>query len=105
KAWHVLGKWNYEVANLSSLERGFAKIFFGNVPEGSLKNSIAAYEKARSINPNFALNYLELARSYQKDNNKQKAIVLLKIMLPLPVQTEDDPRIKKDALSLLKSWE
>ena len=105
KAWHVLGKWNYEVANLSSLERGWAKIFFGNVPDGSLKNSITAYEKARSINPNFALNYLELARSYQKNNNKQKAIALLKTMLPLPVQTEDDPRIKKDALSLLKSWE
>jgi tetratricopeptide (TPR) repeat protein len=104
KAWHVLGKWNYEISNLSAFERGIAKIFLGGVPQGSLKNSIAAYEKARTLNPNFALNYLELARAYHKDNSVTKAISLLKIVLTLPIQTEDDPRIKKDAQRLLKEW-
>ncbi|MEO6669751.1 MAG: hypothetical protein ABIN36_09770 [Ferruginibacter sp.] len=104
KAWHVLGKWNYEVSNLSSFERGIANVFLGGVPQGTLKKSIAAYEKARAINPNFALNYLELARSYHKNNNSAKAISLLKIVLTLPIQTEDDPRIKKDAQKLLKEW-
>ena len=104
KAWHVLGKWNYEISNLSAFERGIAKVFLGGVPQGSLKNSIAAYEKARTLNPNFALNYLELARAYHKDNNTTKAISLLKIVLTLPIQTEDDPRIKKDAQKLLKEW-
>lgn len=105
KAWHVLGKWNYEIYNLTVVERAVAKVFYGGLPDASLKNSIASYEKARALNPNFALNYLELARAYHKHNEKQKAISLLKIMLPLPIQTEDDPRIKKDALNLLKNWD
>lgn len=105
KAWHILGKWNYEIASIPSVERTIAKVFFGGVPDASLKNAIAAYERARAINPNFALNYLELAKAYHKNDNTQKAIPLLKIILTLPVQTEDDPRIKKEAAVLIKNWE
>ncbi|MFT3911784.1 MAG: hypothetical protein QM737_20335 [Ferruginibacter sp.] len=105
KAWYIIGKWNYEIYNLSGLERAWAKVFYGGVPNASLKNSIAAYEKSRSINPGFALNYVELARAYHKNDETQKAIALLKTVLPLPIQTEDDPRIKKDAQNLLKNWE
>lgn len=106
KAWHILGKWNYEIYNLSGLERAWAKVFYGGVPgNASLKNSIAAYEKAKSINPNFALNYLELARAYHKDDNTEKAIPLLQTVLTLPIQTEDDPRIKKEAAVLIKNWQ
>lgn len=106
KAWHILGKWNYEIYNLSMVERAWAKVFYGGVPaNASLKNSIAAYEKARSINPNFALNYLELARAYHKDDEDEKALPLLKKLLTLPIQTEDDPRIKNEATGLIKSWE
>lgn len=105
KAWYIIGKWNYEIYNLSALERAWAKIFYGGVPDASLKSSIFAYEKSRSINPGFALNYVELARAYHKNGDTEKAIALLKKVLPLPIQTEDDPRIKKDAQNLLKNWE
>ncbi len=105
KAWHVLGKWNYEIANLSTVEKTLAKILYGSLPDGSLRTSIAAYEKARAINPNFALNYLELAKAYEKNNNRHKAVSLLKILLTIPVKTEDDPRIKKEAVQLIRIWE
>ena len=29
KAWHVLGRWQYEISNLNSLERGIVKLFYG----------------------------------------------------------------------------
>ena len=105
KAWHVLGKWHYEIVNLSAMERTLAKVFLGGLPTGSLKKSIASYEKARTLNPEFALNYLELARAYDKDNNRAKALQLLKALMQLPMQTEDDPRIKKNAGNLIKAWE
>jgi tetratricopeptide (TPR) repeat protein len=105
KAWHILGKWNYEVSNLNMLERAATKVFYGGLPDASIKASITAYEKARSLNPNFSLNYLELAKAYKKNNNKEKAIALLKQMLPIPIHTEDDPRIKKEAVQLIHSWE
>jgi tetratricopeptide (TPR) repeat protein len=104
KAWHVLGKWNYEIYNLSGIERAMVKIFYGGLPEGSLNNSITAYEKARVLNPQFALNYLELARAYHKRGDNEKAISLLKYMMQLPIQTEDDPRIKKEAVGLIENW-
>ncbi len=104
KAWHVLGKWNYEVSNLSGIERAGAKIMYGGLPAASLKNSIACYEKAKSLSSNFILNYLELAKAYKRNGEKAKAVALLNTLLTLKNQTEDDPRIKTEAQTLLKSW-
>lgn len=104
KAWHILGKWNYEVSNLNFVEKAATRVFYGGLPNASLKNSIMAYEKARSINGTFLLNYLELAKAYKRNDEADKGIALLKAIGPLPIQTEDDPRIKKEAASLLKNW-
>ncbi len=105
KAWHILGKWNYEVSNLSVIEKAATKVFYGGLPNASFKASVAAYEKAKALKPGFVLNYLELAKAYKKNGEKQKAIESLKTAISLPVATEDDPRIKNEAASLLKSWE
>lgn len=104
KAWHIIGKWNYEVSNLNFMERAATKVFYGGLPNASLKNSIVAYEKARSLNGTFLLNYLELAKAYKRNDEIEKGIALLRAMGPLPIQTEDDPRIKKEASTLLKNW-
>jgi tetratricopeptide (TPR) repeat protein len=104
KAWHVLGKWNYEVSNLNMMERAATKVFYGGLPDASLKGSIHAYEKAKSLNPNFMLNYLELAKAYNRNDERPKAISQLKILLTLPMKTEDDPRIKAEATKLLQQW-
>ncbi len=104
KAWHIIGKWNYEISGLSIMERAAAKVFYGGLPSASLKNAIQSYEKARRINPNFLLNYLELAKAYRRNDEDQKAVALLKTMQSLPGLTEDDPRIKQEAAVLLKKW-
>jgi tetratricopeptide (TPR) repeat protein len=104
KAWHILGKWNYEVSNLNAIERAGAKIMYGGLPNASLKNSIMYYEKAKSINPSFALNYLELAKAYHRNDDDAKANAQLNYLLTLKNMTEDDPRIKTEAQQLLKDW-
>jgi hypothetical protein len=43
KAWHVLGRWQYEISNLNSLERGLVKLFYGGLPPATLKQSIASF--------------------------------------------------------------
>ncbi|MEO6406835.1 MAG: hypothetical protein ABIY51_11795 [Ferruginibacter sp.] len=105
KAWHVIGKWNFEVSNLNLVEKAAVKIMYGGLPDASYKNAINAYEKAKAINSTFLLNYLELAKAYKKNDERQKAITQLKYLVALPQQTEDDPRIKAEALKLLKAWE
>jgi tetratricopeptide (TPR) repeat protein len=105
KGWHIIGKWNYEVSSLSGLEKAATKIFYGGLPSASLKTAIQAYEKAKALDPSFMLNYLELAKAYYKNDEKQKAIQALKVVATLPNKTEDDPIVKEEAKNLLKDWE
>src|SRR5688572_16898278 len=65
RAWHVLGKWHFEVSNLGMMEKAGVRLMYGGLPDASLKESIQAYEKAKTLEPNFALNYLELAKAYK----------------------------------------
>ena len=104
KAWHILGRWNYEVSNLNAIERAGAKIMYGGLPSASLKMAIKCYEKAKALSPAFAYNYLELAKAYNRNEQKTNAIAQLKILLKLKNQSEDDPRIKTEAAELLNSW-
>lgn len=105
KAWHVLGRWQYEVSNLNMLERSIVKVVYGGLPQASLKQSIYAFEKAKFLTPGFLLNYLEMAKAYYENNNKDKAIASIKLMLTLPNQTEDDPAIKEKGKFFLKDWQ
>lgn len=102
KAYHVLGKWNYEVSNLSPIERGLAKILFGGLPKASLQDAIKYYEKSKSLEPTFALNYLELAKAYHRNKQDDKAKELLKKLETLPNKIEDDTQIKAEGKQLLK---
>ena len=105
KAWHVLGRWNYEVSNLNFLERAGASIIYGGLPSASLKTSIECYEKAKALNPAFAFNSLELAKAYHRDGQDDKARQQLQAVLALRNMTEDDPRIKDLAQGFLNKWE
>jgi tetratricopeptide (TPR) repeat protein len=104
KAWHVLGRWHYEICSLNFLEKAAVKILFGGVPKASLAESIRAFEKAKSILPGFVLNYYEMAKAYKKNNQKDKAISAINTMLLLANTTEDDEQIKADGRKLLKEW-
>lgn len=101
RAWHVMGKWHYEVSNLNALEKAALKIMYGGLPKASIKESILAYEKAKSLEPVFALNNLELAKAYHRDGRKDRAIILLKALPSIPNKTEDDTRIKAEGKNLL----
>lgn len=105
KAWHVLGRWQYEISNLNSLEKGIVKLFYGVLPPATLKQSIASFEKARALRPEFILNYYEMAKAYKDNGNKAKAIAYLQLLTTLPNQTEDDPGIKTWAKALIKEWQ
>lgn len=102
KAWHVLGRWQFEISNLNGLERSLVKLLYGGLPPATLKQSIYAFEKARSLRPEFLLNYFEMAKAYEDNNNIPKAITYIRLMLTLPIQTEDDPQIKEKGKAMLK---
>ncbi|TCZ69332.1 hypothetical protein [Flaviaesturariibacter aridisoli] len=105
RAWHVLGKWHYEVANLGMFEKAALRIVYGGLPPASLQESIRCYEKARSLEPEFALNYLELAKAYHKAGQDDHARECLRKLPSLPNKTGDDAHIKQEGAKLLKDLE
>ncbi|HEU4555020.1 MAG TPA: hypothetical protein VFS25_19370 [Chitinophaga sp.] len=105
QAYHVLGKWNYEVANLSFLERNAAKALFGGLPDGSMEQAIANYEKCRKLAPGFILNYYELARAYNKTDQQTLAMDVLRKAITLRPVTQDDPGIKAECKKMLEEMQ
>jgi tetratricopeptide (TPR) repeat protein len=103
KAYHVLGKWHFEVSSLNSFEKMGVKLLFGGFPPSSFAESIKYYEKSRSLNPAFALNYLEVAKAYHKNNQDAKAIEVLKKLPSVPAKTSDEIRIRKEGNAMLKA--
>jgi tetratricopeptide (TPR) repeat protein len=104
KGYHVLGKWHYEVSNLSSVEKWLVKVAFGSLPDASLDEAIRNYEKSKQLHPGFILNYLELAKAYHRKDKNAKAIEYLEALLKLPDLTSDDATIRREAQKLLKDY-
>ncbi len=104
KAWHVLGRWHFEISSLNMVEKAAVKLLFGGLPKASIRESIAAFEKANQLAGGFVLNNFEMARAYKKNGQKDKAISILNAMQLLPNHTEDDESIKADGRKLLKEW-
>lgn len=102
RAWHVIGKWHYEVSDLNMLERAALRIAYGGLPSASIEEAIKAYEKAKTLEPGFALNFLELAKAYKRDGQTARAISLLRSLPAIPSKTVDDARIKNEGAALLK---
>ena len=95
-AWHVLGKWNFEVANLNFAERAVANSLFGGIPDGDINKSIDCYNKAINLDQNDILFYLDLANAYHNIESDAKAIDTLKKGIALK------PRVKDDSNYLLQ---
>lgn len=102
KAYHVLGKWHFEVSSLNSFERIAVKVLFGGMPPSSFNESIKFYEKSRLLKPDFILNYLEIAKAYHKNDQDAKAIEILKRLQVIPVKMADDHHIKTEGYELMK---
>jgi len=105
KAWFVLGKWYYEINNLNYFERTAVKVFHGALPPATIEDAINCFEKVKSTNESFILNYLSLAKAYKKKDQENIAKQNLMVMFTLPDKTQDDEKIKNDGRDLLKKWE
>lgn len=105
KAWHILGRWHYEISGLNFIERMLAKWFYGALPDASLQESIHDYEKSMSLRPDFMLNYLELAKACHRDGQNARAIQLLRRLDSLKDGMYDDRQVRREGRQLLAEWQ
>ena len=103
KALHLLGKWNADVTGYSVPEKAALKVAFGGLPSTSYASAIEWMEKCRRKNPNYLINYLDLAKAYKANGQSDKAIEILNRLVKLPPRTADDNGYKADGKKLLES--
>jgi tetratricopeptide (TPR) repeat protein len=102
-AYHVLGRWNRKLANLSWIERGFANMFLGGVPEdASEENAVACFKKAIEINPGYINHHLELGMTYEMMDMEEEARTEYQKCLNLPKSSAKDDEHKVTAKEKLE---
>ena len=103
KSLHLLGKWNAEVTGYSVPEKAALKVAFGGLPATGYDVAIDLMEKCKRKNPNYLINYLDLAKAYKANRQSDKAIEVLNRLVKLPPRTADDNAYKAEGKNLLES--
>ena len=96
-AWHVLGRWNYELANFNAALRFLAEAIYGKFPDASNKRAAECFEKAVAIQPDRVIHHVELGRTYAALGRKPEALAELKKGLSLPSSEKEDNESKDRA--------
>jgi tetratricopeptide (TPR) repeat protein len=87
--WHVLGRWNYEIANLNAVLRIAAEAVYGKMPSATNEEAIRSMAKAVELEPGNALFHAELGRAYLAAGRKGEAKRELQKSLTLPRRSRD----------------
>ena len=101
-SFHVLGRWNREVANLSWFLRAAAKIIYGGLPSASNEDAIINFEKAIDLRPDRMLHYFELGITYKDLGDKTKAREAFEKCLSMDVRERQDAGRQEDSKEFLK---
>lgn len=100
--YHVLGAWNYELANLNPVLRAIAQLIYGKIPTASNEAAVENFKKAIELNPRRLANFVELGRAYAALGQEDEARAALEKGLSLPNRERDDPETKNRARAALK---
>jgi len=96
-AYHALGRWHFEAANLGRVSRAFAKIFFGGLPKASNEEAVKCFKKAIEISPTAIIHHLELGKAYQKMKEWKLALKEFNEVERLPQTYHSDREYKEEA--------
>lgn len=101
-AWHVLGRWHYEIASLNLLLKTLAEVVYGKIPSASYEQAIFYLEKAVQLEPGNALFHAELGRAYLAVSRPEDARRELQKSLTLPQRNRDDADAQSRAKQALR---
>ena len=101
---HLLGRLNFELANLSWLERNFASLIYETPPEGSFEKAESYFQTAISLNPKDIRHWLWLGKTYIALNQEDKGYEALLKASSLESKNQKDRNNIEEAKQLLKSF-
>ncbi len=100
-AWHILGRWNRVIADITGVKRLLAGMVYGKLPEASNERAEECLKNAIAINPNRLIHYIELGQIYVQMGRKEEARKYIEKGLSMPNREKDDPEMKAVGRELL----
>jgi len=101
-AWHILGRWNRVLANVSVARRVLAKALYGELPVTTNEEAEKCLLKAIEINPNRLIHYIELGCIYAQMGRKEEARKFILKGLAMPNKEKDDPEMREIGKQMLQ---
>ena len=101
-AWHVLGRWYLNVAEIGSVKRALAQVAFGKIPEVKYEDAERCFLKAIDLNPRRLMHYIELGRTYAAMGRNAEAKKMIRKGLEMAETETDDPETKALGRQILK---
>jgi len=102
-AWHVLGRWHYEVVSLNVALRSIAQLVYGRLPEASLEQAVEYLERAKNVGPPRVVHHVELGRAYLAMGRVEEGRRQIQAGLSLPSKEKDDNETKERGRAALQS--
>ena len=100
-SYHMLGRWNCEVANMNLILLGLVKIVYGGLPKASNEAAIQNFKKAIELEPTRIINHLQLAHVYEITGQKKLMAEELKACTSFSPHDMDDADAKAIAAKVL----
>ena len=104
RANYIMGKWQFNMLNVSWTKRAASKTIKGGLPKGDIDSAIYYMEKCRALDMYFVRNYLDLAKAYQFKNRAEKELDVLTKLVKLPNRTPDDAALKAEGQQMLDAF-
>lgn len=105
-AWHLLGRWNFQIANLNFVERLAANTLFGGIPGEASNQKAAEYiERATRLDDRFILYQYDLARVYREMGRPAEAREACSEALEMPLRLPEDEQLKAQCRDLMNELE
>lgn len=103
QAYHILGNWNYRLADMGLVSRLLTKTLRGGMPDDvSWENAAHYYQLAIQADPDRVGHHLAYARTLLKLNRKDEARAELERALELPLRDLGDSDRNQEAQDLLE---
>jgi len=99
--YYLLGRWNYGVANMNFLAKGFVKVIYGGLPKASNEEAVKAFKQAIQLAPRRIINHFELARVYEAIGECRLERAELAVCRDLKASDLDDAEAQGDAIKKL----
>ena len=103
--FYTYGRWCFEVAALSWIERKIAKTLFGEVPEATYEDAMDKFKQVQELKPEWKANLYWLAKTAAAKKDYVEAIKYADLAAGFPSVDEEDVIYEKEIAVLQKKYE